>query len=209
MNSFVVRSGSPLTNTVDLLHRLSTNAGHVTPALSTALGNPNHIALAYLARHAGADVRAPKIRVFDSALDAVADVVAGNADVGAVTAASVLQAMAAGEVRVLAVSAPQRLGPPFALTPTWQELGVPCTIGAWRGVTGAAGIEAAHVEFWQRLCRGAVATRTWQQALERYAWTPGYLDGDALHESLDAESRDMRAILGELGLLGQKVMGRG
>lgn len=199
--AFVARSDSPLTDATALVHRLATAADHVTVALSTALGNPNHIALAYVTRHAGGDVRAPGIRVFDSALDAVADVIAGHSDVGAVTAASVLKAMTAGEVRVLAVSAPQRLGPPFELTPTWQELGVPCTTGAWRGVTGAAGIGTAHVEFWQRLCRAAVTTRAWREALERYSWAPDYLDGDALLESLDAESRNMRAILGELSLL--------
>lgn len=42
-----------------------------------------------------------------AALDAVADVVAGHADVCAVTAASVLKELAAGRVRLLAISAPE------------------------------------------------------------------------------------------------------
>ena len=83
-------------------------------ALSTALGNPNHVALAKLTRQAGGDINAPVIRVFDTALDAVADVVAGKADVCAVTAASVLAELKAARVRVLGISSPERLSGAFA-----------------------------------------------------------------------------------------------
>ena len=89
--AFLARSDSSLKSGADLIARFATGAGSVTVALSTSLGNPNHIALAKVVRHAGGDVKAPKIRVFDSALDAVADVVAGNADVCAVTAASAVK----------------------------------------------------------------------------------------------------------------------
>ena len=85
----------------------------VTVALSTALGNPNHVALAKLTRQAGGDVNAPAIRVFDTALDAVADVIAGRAQVCAVTAASVMAELKAGRLRVLAISAPARLAGPL------------------------------------------------------------------------------------------------
>ena len=77
------------------------NAKGVTVALSTALGNPNHIALAKLTKQAGGDVNAPAIRVFDTALDCVADVIAGRAHVCAVTAASVIAELNAGRLRVL------------------------------------------------------------------------------------------------------------
>ncbi|MDP1672532.1 MAG: hypothetical protein Q8L65_05365 [Burkholderiales bacterium] len=48
-------------------------------------------------------------------------------------------------LRALAVSAPQRLSQLYADTPTWQELGIDCVIGTWRGVIGADGLEAAQV----------------------------------------------------------------
>jgi putative tricarboxylic transport membrane protein len=117
--AFAVRSDSPLKTGGDLLARLGQEPRQVKVALSTALGNPNHVALAKLTRQAGGDVNAPTIRVFDTALDAVADVVAGEAQVCAVTAASVLAELSAGRVRVLAISAPARLSGAFADTPTW------------------------------------------------------------------------------------------
>jgi putative tricarboxylic transport membrane protein len=107
--AFAVKSEAPLKTGADLLARLGQNPSSGTVALSTALGNPNHVALAQLTRHAGGDVNAPTIRVFDTALDAVADVVDGKSYVCAVTAASVLAELNAGRLRVLGVSAPERL----------------------------------------------------------------------------------------------------
>ena len=157
------RSDSHFGSAGDLLKRLRTDTARVTVALSTAAGNPNHIALAQVILHVGGDVRAPVIRVFDSALDAVADVVAGNADVAAVTAASAVPELDAGTLRALAVSAPARLGGSYAQTPTWLECGVPCTLGAWRGVHGAQGLDAAQIAFWQQALAQATQAASWAQ----------------------------------------------
>ncbi len=199
--AFAVRSDSALKTGADLLTRLGQNPAAVTAALSTALGNPNHVALAQLTRHAGGDVNAPTIRVFDTALDAVADVVENKSDVCAVTTASVLAELNAGRVRVLGITAPERLSGAFAMTPTWQEQSADCAIGAWRGVTGPAGLAPAPVAYWQGLLRAATEQPAWREELARLSWSPMYRDGAALHTYLDNERAEFVAVLGELGLL--------
>lgn len=199
--AFAVKSDSPLQTGADLLRLLGSNPAKVTVALSTALGNPNHVALAKLTQQVGGDVSAPVIRVFDTALDAVADVVEGRADVCAVTAASVLAELAAGRVRLLGITAPQRLSGPFATTPTWQEQSVDCTIGAWRGITGPAGLTAAQVGFWQTVLKAVTRQPVWRQELSRLSWSPLYQDGATLNRYLAKERADFVATLGELGLL--------
>jgi putative tricarboxylic transport membrane protein len=206
--AFVVRSDSPLKRGEDLLARFAKRAAPVTVALATSLGNPNHVALAKVIRHAGGDVRAPKLRVFDSALDAVADALAGNAELAAVTAASAATELECGKMRTLAVSGPQRLTGPFAQAPTWGELSVDCVIGSWRGVTGARGISAGEIAFWVTLLEAATATNEWQGELARYYWTPMPLYGRALWDHLERERAEMRAILAELGLLKARDEGR-
>ncbi len=201
--AFVARSDSPLRTARDLLDRLAADAAGVSVALSTALGNPNHVALALVTRHAGGDVRAPAIRVYDSALDAVADVVVRGSQIAAVTAASVSQALDAGAVRVLALSSPERLDA-FPDTPTWRELGVACEVGAWRGITGAAGIAPPHVQFWTQLCAAALRTDAWRAALARNCWTTMYLEGAELRRFIDDEKSEMSAILTDLGLIGTR-----
>ncbi|HZC57356.1 MAG TPA: tripartite tricarboxylate transporter substrate-binding protein [Xanthobacteraceae bacterium] len=199
--AFAVKSDSPLQTGADLFSRLGGNPSSVTVALSTALGNLNHVALAQLTRHAGGDVNAPTIRIFDTALDAVADVIEGKSDVCAVTAASMLAELNAGRLRVLGISAPERLSGAFARTPTWNEQSADCVIGAWRGVTGPTGLAPAQVAYWERILRAAVEQPVWGEELTRLNWSPMYRDGAKLRVYLDSERADFVAVLGELGLL--------
>jgi putative tricarboxylic transport membrane protein len=199
--AFLARSDSSLKSGAGLIARFKAHAGSVTVALSTSLGNPNHIALAKVVRQADGDVKAPRIRVFDSALHAVADVVAGSADVCAVTAASAVNEISAGTMRALAVSAPQRLAGLYAQTPTWLEQSVDCVVGAWRGVSGARGITPAQVAFWEAVLTAAVATEEWNTALASHYWTPMHVAGALLRQQLARERVEMETLLRELGLL--------
>jgi len=199
--AFGVRPDCAFKTGAEFLAELGRAPAGITVALSTALGNPNHVALAKLTRHAGSDINAPKIRVFDTALDAVADVVKGGADVCAVTAASVLAELQAGRVRLIGLSAPERLGNLFADTPTWSEQGADCVVGAWRGVTGPTGMTAAQVAFWESVLRAAVAQPLWRDELSRLSWSPAYQDGAALTSYLALEREESATILGDLGLL--------
>ena len=199
--AFVARSDSSLNSGADLVARFAAGAASVTVALSTSLGNPNHIALAKVVQHAGGEVKALRIRVFDSALDAVADVVAGNAEVCAVTAASAVKEIAAGTMRALGVSAPQRLASLYAQTPTWIEQSVDCVIGAWRGVTGARGLTPQQISFWEGLLAKAIESPAWKEELARLYWTPMHFDGTALRGHLRRERAEMEVMLRELGLL--------
>ncbi|HXF66088.1 MAG TPA: tripartite tricarboxylate transporter substrate binding protein [Burkholderiales bacterium] len=199
--AFVVRRDCPLQDGACLIARLAKDAASLTVALSTSAGNPNHIALAKVVRHAGAEPRALRIRVFDSALDAVADTLAGGADLAAVTAASAVEELEAGTMRALAVSAPERLAGPYAGTPTWREQSVDCVIGSWRGVTAARGLAQEHVAYWEETLAAAVNSGQWRAQLARLHWTPWYLDGARLREYLRREAAEASAVLKDLALL--------
>jgi len=199
--AFAVRTDSTLRSGADLLGRLGRGKATVTVALSTSLGNPNHVALAKLSRRAGGDINAPVIHVFDTALDAVADVIAGTADLCAVTAASVLAELKNGRLRAIGMTAPERLAGAFADAPTWKEQGTDCVIGAWRGATGPAGLGAPKISFWPQLLKAAVAQPTWIEELSRLSWSPLFQVGTALSTYLEKERAEFVAVLGDLGLL--------
>jgi putative tricarboxylic transport membrane protein len=199
--AFVVRHDCAIRSGSDLVGRLAEQVGAVRIALSTSLGNSNHVAVAKVIRHAAADTRAPLISVFDTALDAVADVVAGNADVGAITAASAVPELAAATLRTIGISAPARLGGPYAMAPTWSEQGVDCVVGSWRGASAAPHVDAGPIAFWQDVLAAAVLTPQWRADLARHFWTEMYLDRGTLRDHLVRERADMRAVLSVLGLL--------
>lgn len=198
--AFVVRADSPIRNAADFMQRLADDTAGCRIALATAIGNINHMALAQVTAKAGGDIQALQINVFDSALYAVADVIEHRAEVAAITAVSATKAMAAGQVRAIAVSAPQRLPRLYAEVPTWTECGVDCVIGTWRGVIGAAGITPAQVAFWDHALRAATATPQWNAELADKYWANTYLGGAALDAFLQQEREVMGALLIKLGL---------
>lgn len=199
--AFVVRADSPIRTGADFLRRLARDTAGCGIALATAIGNINHMALAQVTTHAGGEVRALKINVFDSALYAVADVMEKRAEVAAITAVSAVKAIESGAVRAFAVSAPQRLPRLYADVPTWTELGVNCVIGTWRGVIGAAGLAPAQVAFWDGALRAAAATDDWNAELAEKYWVNTYLGGAELATVLDRERDVMGRLLRDLGLL--------
>ena len=198
---FAVRADSPLASSGDLLAQLARAPGSLPAAVATSVGNPNHIALARVTRHAGGDVTALKVHAYDSARDAIAAVVAGTCTVGVISATSVLPELAAGSLRALAVTAPARLAPPFAGTPTWIEQGVDCVVDAWRGVDGARGLDAAQIAFWDSTLARATASAVWQAAIAQHHWSALYRNSTELAAYLLRERAAMRATLAELGLL--------
>jgi putative tricarboxylic transport membrane protein len=197
--AFIVPAASPVENASDLLKLLKADPGALKISLATAIGSTNHIALGQLLTYLGADARKLDLRVFDSALYAVDDVVAGNAQLGVISAVSARKALEADKVRALAVSAPARLGNIFSGAPTWTELSVPCVIGQWRGLLGAPGIGAEHLAYWTRVVAAAVQDTEWKDELAANSWTDEFMTGEKLITFLDRErvfSGDMLKALG-------------
>lgn len=197
--AFLVRADSAISDAAALLGRLRRPAD-ITIAMATARGNTNHMALGRLARHAGADPQALLLHVFDSARHAVADLLAGEAEVAAITAVSAAPELAAGRLRALAVSAPRRLDGHYAATPAWTELGVDCVIGTWRGVIGAAGLDAEQVAWWEQALDRAAVSAAWQQELRQQYWLDSWAGAAATRELLERERAALGRGLAELGL---------
>ncbi len=197
---FIVRTDSPIADVAALVRRLK-DAASLPIALATALGNPNHIALARLTRHAGGDVKALKIEVFDSARFAIAHVIGGKAELGVITAVSAVPELSAGALRTLTLSAPQRLGGVFEGVPTLIESGVDCKVGMWRGLIAPGGIPAAAGAFWTEVLAAATATAEWRAELAKKYWADTFLTGADELARLDEERAVTAAALRDIGLV--------
>ena len=199
--AIVARRNSRISTLGDLMLRLASEPASLICGVATSLGNPNHIALARVTRHAGGDVTALKVRAYDSARDAIADVVAGNCEIAAISATSALPELASGTLVALAVTAPARLAPPFDATPTLVEQGIDCIVDAWRGVDGARDLSLPQIAFWDTVLAAATASDAWQAAIAQHHWSANYRNSAELAAYLPRERAEMRATLGELGLL--------
>jgi putative tricarboxylic transport membrane protein len=200
---FIVRTDSPLADASALMARLKKDTAGLRIAIATAIGNTNHIALARSTQHAGGDVTALTIDVFDSARFAVGHVVEGKADLGVITAVSAVPELDAGKLRTLAVSGPRRLGGVFESVPTLRECGVDCEAGMWRGIIAAAAIPPIAIAFWQRTLAAATATDEWQAELVKKYWVNAFLVGAEEQAFLANEQALMAGALTDLRLIPQ------
>ncbi|MGQ0525087.1 MAG: tripartite tricarboxylate transporter substrate-binding protein [Betaproteobacteria bacterium] len=199
--AFVVRTDSSVGNARQFLNALKRDPGALEIAIATARGSTNHIALGQIIRHLGGEPKGLRLRVFESALHAVADVVDGKAAVGVVSAASAVPAMHSGSLRAFAVSAPERMGGCFEDVPTWTELSVPCALGQWRGVIGGPGIAAEHIAFWEAALGVAVQSPVWAGELAQHYWTNTWMGSSKTRDFLDSEREFLARMLRELGLI--------
>lgn len=198
---FAVRADSLIAAPEDILSRFSAGTAGLPVAYATAVGNMNHIALAQVIAHAGGDVGALNAAVFDSARHACAHVVQGKAEMAVVTATSAVPELAAGTLRAIVLSAPERLSGPFAAAPTWREAGVDCVVGTWRGVIGPAGLDAAAVGFWDRALATATGSPDWRAELEKHHWSGTYLGSGATRAFLAEQQALIGGALRALGLV--------
>jgi len=200
--AFVVRPDSAIRTGADFMARVGKDAGSLTIAMATARGNINHMALGQVTKHAGGDVKALKLNVFDSARYAVADVIEGRAEVGAITAVSAVPELAAGTLRAFALSAPARMGGQFASVPTWVEQGVNCVIGTWRGVIGAQGLAAEQIAFWDSALAAATQSEEWNAELAHHYWANTYLGPAKIGAFLEREREVLGTGLRDIGVIG-------
>jgi putative tricarboxylic transport membrane protein len=176
--------------------------GSVAVSFATALGNMNHLVLAEMASGLGGSVTPLTLRVFDSARDAVTDVLGNHSDIAVVSAASAVPAMRTGALTAISVSSPERLGGVFSVVPTSTELGVPSVRGTWRGLVGPPGLDEQRLAGWDRALSAVTASGSWKQSLAESLWLGTFLDSSETRPFLDSERVELAALLESIGLRG-------
>lgn len=199
-----VRADSPLRNGQDFIDRLRKDPGSLAVSTPTTLGSVNHVSFALAARAGGVDIRKLKAVILGSGGDGATAVLGGHIDAHVGTTSSVIKLVEAGKLRVIAIAAPKRLGPPYDATPTWTEQGFAVVLGTWRGVIGPRGMTREQINFWNDILAKAVASDIWKQALHENSWEANYLNSNDTKKLFDSEYAAYRSVLTDLGMLKDK-----
>lgn len=169
-------------------------------AVGTSLGNSGHITLALATKAAGGDAKKLKAVVFPAAAQGMAALLGGHVDMIASPASNLLPHVLEGKIRMLAVSAPQRLGGALTEVPTWRELGADVVIEILRGVVGPRAMSAPQVAFWEAVLKKMTGTGDWQQHLEKNLGVNSFAGAEGSRKALALQDDQMRLGLAELGL---------
>jgi putative tricarboxylic transport membrane protein len=196
-----VRLDSPIADGKELLARLTKDPGAASIAVSSVAGGANHIAAGLVFRTAGVDVRKVRTVVFDSAGKVLTAAVGGHVDIAVTSVTAALRQVQAGRVRVLGVTSPARLAGELAQFPTWREVGADMDFSNYRGVIGAPGLSAAQVAYWEGVLAQLDQDPAWRGYIEKNQLERQLMNGREARAYQDRLDKDLRAILGELGLL--------
>jgi tripartite-type tricarboxylate transporter receptor subunit TctC len=175
--------------------------GTLTVSFATALGNMNHLVLAELSSGLGGTVGTLDLRVFESARDAVADVLGNNSEIAIVSAASAVPELGTGTLTALAVSSPERLGGVFSAVPTATELGLPCVRGTWRGLVGPPGLDENRLGDWEDALSSVTASEDWKKSIAGSLWLDTFLGASQTREFFGSERKELATLLASIAML--------
>jgi putative tricarboxylic transport membrane protein len=196
----VVKAESPLKSGADLIQRLKAAPDSLSVGVATAVGNHIHMGIALPMKAAGVDIKKMKVVAFKSSGESLTAVLGGHIEVAAATFAAVLPHVTAGRLRILGVSAPQRMGGALATIPTWKEQGANAVFDSWRGVVGTKGISEAQVKYWEAAFLALSQTDEWKADIEKNYRVNHFLNGRDSNIYWDAQYKELEEGLTELGL---------
>ena len=198
-----VRTDSPIKDGRDLIARLKADPKSLSMTVGIGLGNMNHIGAALPLRAGGVDVKQVKAVVFNTGAESVTAVIGGHNDIVAATPSTVLAQVQSGRLRVLGITAPQRVPGLFAQYPTWREQGIDSIASVWHAVVGPAGMTPAQVQYWEEQLAALAATDEWKKQLEDNYLTGQFLKAADSSRFLRGQYDLLKSILGELGMAKQ------
>lgn len=195
-----VRTDSPVKDGKDLIARLKADPSALSAAIGTSLGNSGHITLALATKAAGGDAKKLKAVVFSAAAHGMSALLGGHVDLVASPVSNLVLQAQGGKIRILAVSAPQRLAGALAGAPTWRELGANVVIDNLRGIVGPGSLNAPQIAYWEAALKKMTESGEWQKSLEQNSWVNSFTGAEGSRRELKLQYDEMRLGLVELGL---------
>lgn len=194
----VVGKDSPYRSLDQLINDWKAHPGEVPVGGGSSPGGPDHLAPMLMAKAIGLQPKQVNYVPFDGGGELLASVLGGKVAFGVSGIGEYRDQIEAGELRVLAVTGPERL--PGVNAPTLLESGVDVNFTNWRGIVAPPGMNerdrAKLVSLFERLN----ATPEWKEALQRNGWTEAYQPGPQFGEFLAQENDRVATVLKELGL---------
>ncbi len=196
----VVAADSPIKDGRDLVDRLKQDPQALSIGIASARGNHIHAGIALPLKAGGVDITKLKTVVFPSGGEALTNLLGGHVDVVSTTLANAKGLIEAGKLRIVAITAPERLGGAMAQVPTWKEQGVDTTFSAVVLAVAPPGLDAAQIAFWEDAFKQLNDSPEWQQSLADNFWVADFRGSADAVKYLDEQAADLRSVMTDLGL---------
>ncbi len=197
-----VAADSEISTLPELLEKIKIDPTSISVAGGSAVGGWDHLKVLIATNAYGIDdVRVVKYIAFDGGGEAVTQLLAGSVQAFTGDLSEAKGFMDSGDVKVLAVLAPERLGGQFADIPTATEQGVDAIGANWRGFYAPGGMSDAAYDYWVDRIGTLYASDNWKAIMEANGLAPLSLQG-AEFEAFVADSvAQIEAISRQIGII--------
>jgi len=196
--AIVVAKNSPYRTIDDLVKAWKADPGSLAVGGGSSPGGPDHLLPMQLAETVGIDPKKVNFVSYDGGGDLLPAILGGKIAFGASGFGEFLDQVEAGEVRVLAISGPNRVEAVDA--PTLKESGIDLEFTNWRGVVAPPGISDADKAALVTVLTTMHGSPEWQEVLTTNGWTDAFVTGDAFGSYLQDQTKRVEDTLSTLGL---------
>ncbi|MBK0399810.1 tripartite tricarboxylate transporter substrate binding protein [Limibaculum sp. M0105] len=197
-----VAKDSEVNTLPELMEKIKTDPRSVSIAGGSAVGGWDHLKVLIAADKAGIeDLRTIKYVAFDGGGEAVTQLLAGSVQAFTGDASEAKGFVDSGDIKVIAVLAPERLEGDFASFPTAREQGIDAIGANWRGFYGPGGMSDDAYGFWVEQIGKVYDSAEWKQVMAQNGLAPLDLRG-AEFEAFVADSiASIEQLSREIGLI--------
>ncbi|HXG40014.1 MAG TPA: tripartite tricarboxylate transporter substrate-binding protein, partial [Candidatus Limnocylindrales bacterium] len=196
--AIAVKADSKYQTLADLIADFKANPTSVSWGGGSA-GGTDHILVGLVAKAAGVEPGGINYIAHSGGGEALDAILSGAVTAGVSSASEFADQVAAGNMRILAVSSAQRI--PGVDAPTITEAGLDVVLDNWRGIVAPPEIgpeeRDAIVAFITRLHDSP----EWQATLEANGWTDDFAAGDEFAAFLAEQQTTVEGVLREIGLV--------
>jgi putative tricarboxylic transport membrane protein len=199
--AIVVRKDSPYNTLPDLLDAVKADPTNITMAGGSAPGSMDHLITILPAYKYGIDPKAVKYVSYDGGGEAMAALLGNNADAIGTDISTVTAYVKSGDVRVLAVTAPDKLDiEGLEDVPTLYDSGIDTEFVIWRGIFGPKEMSDGAKEYWIEKLTALNEKDEWKEELKRNGWEQDFRVGDDFTKFLEEQETTITDILTALGM---------
>ena len=197
-----VAKDSEIADLPALLEQIKTDPSSVSVAGGSAVGGWDHLKVLIAADAYGIDdVRSVKYIAFDGGGEAVTQLLAGSVQAFTGDASEAKGFVDSGDIRVIAVLAPERLEGDFAEFPTAKEQGVDAIGANWRGFYAPGGMSDEAYDAWVSKISDLYASDAWKSVMESNGLAPLDLQGAEFQQFVADDVARINAISKEIGII--------
>ena len=202
--AFAVPKNSPYNTINDVGEAIKKDPKSVKVGGTSSAGSREHVQFLQAMRAAGI-TNLKEIPFISLQEGGLANLMGGHIDLFSTGMAETVGALESGDIKVLAITAPERVKTgPLSAVPTLKESGIDTVFINWRGLFGAQQMGNEARDIMADALKKMSESKEWLDLCARNGWDPVYMGPDEFTAFLEKTNEEYKSILAEIGFLKQQ-----